>query len=57
MSWVLSLGSQVPPIRWVPGLVSRIPPNVPGLGYHFSDMPFQKDFDQLCGLCSLKGIV
>ena len=40
MSWISGLESQVSPTRCVPGLGSRVPPKVPGLGSHFSDMSF-----------------
>ena len=35
VSSLVSLGSWVPPMRWVPGLVCRVPPKVPGLWFHF----------------------
>ena len=44
-SWVLGptfrflgIGSWVPPMNWVPGIGSRVPPTVRGLGS--SEMPF-----------------
>ena len=35
---VPDLGSQFPPMKWVLGLGSRVPPKFQGLGSHFSDM-------------------
>ena len=40
---VWSLRSRVASTRWVPSLGSRVPPKVPGLGSHFSDMPSKKE--------------
>ena len=40
---VSSLRSRASSTRWVPGLGSRVPPKVPGLGSHFSDMPSKKE--------------
>ena len=36
---VPGLRSRVPRMKWVPDLGSRVPPTVPSLGSHFSDMP------------------